>query len=94
MTYVIKTGYVINDKPLPISDEADKILHEAAASIGAIYVGSTLGRGQRDMHYVFGTYVDDRGARAAVSDFKSKVKKLRPANASYVFIRPKLSKHD
>jgi hypothetical protein len=94
MSYVIKTGYVINDKPLPISDEADKILHEAAALVGAFYIGSSLGRGKRDMHYEFGTNVDDRGARAAVSDFKTRVKKLRPANAPYVFTNPKLSKHD
>ena len=44
MSYVIKTGYVINDKPLPISDEADKILHEAAAVVGAVDIGSSLGR--------------------------------------------------
>ncbi len=91
MSYVIETGYVINDEPMPISDEADQILHEAAAFVGATYIGGSLGHGKRDMHYVFRIGVGRDSARVALANFDTWVQRRCPANARYVFRKSTLS---
>lgn len=94
MSYVIETGYVINDDPMPINDEADQILHEAAAFVGASFIGSSLGLGTRDMHYEFSVGVGKDKAKAALSDFDTWVQERCPADAPYAFLKPVLSKQD
>ena len=86
MLYVIQTGYVIKDDPMPINEEADKILRKVGGLVGVSFVGSSSGLGTRYMAFGLDVGVQSVEAEKVLSAFNALIGKLRPTNAPYTFL--------
>ena len=94
MSYVIETGYVIEDDPMPINEEADKVLQNIAGLVGACFIGSGAGFGTRYMQFEFDDDVPKNEAKRSLVEFNAWVKKFCPADAPYSFLDGVLSDLD
>ena len=86
MLYVIQTGYVIKDDPMPINEEADKILRKVGGLVGVSFIGSSSGLGTRYMAFGLDVGVQSVEAEKVLSAFNALIGKLRPTNAPYTFL--------
>lgn len=86
MSYVIQTGYVIKDDPMPINEEADKILRRIGGLVGVSFIGSSSGLGTRHMAFALDVCVQSAEAEKVLSAFNALIGKLGPTNAPYNFL--------
>ena len=86
MSYVIQTGYVMNDDPMPINEEADKILRKVGTLVGVSFIGSSSGLGKRHMAFGLDVGAQSGEAEKVLSAFNALIETLRPTNAPYSFL--------